>query len=263
MNTIVESLVGTINAQLPALYSSMPGIRVVEEADWRGMLSQHPDVFYNAVYDARFSSETVDNRVDEIVSLYASQSRLPMTWFVTPTCQPDHLAQVLETRKFKRVFRTPGMHLPLMGFVKPERLDGFHEISRVTTPEQLSQWLLAGKDSFDLSDALLQAYFTLFSSKGFGSQLPWRLLVGTVNGVPTTCARLFFAADTAGVFHVATIESARGRGYGTDITAAALALAKDLGYTQAILASSPAGYNLYRRLGFQDCCFADVYIGPN
>lgn len=262
MNTIVGSLVATMNAQLPAMYSSMPGVHIVEEADWLGMLSKHPDVFYNAVYEARFSSENVVDRVEEVVSFFSSRSQLPMTWFLTPTCQPDNLAQALEAKGFKRAFRTPGMYLHLTNYERPERRNSSHQIIRVTNSEQLSQWLSAGKDSFGLSDSLLEAYFQLFQSKGFGDQWPWRLFVGTVDGTPTTCVRLFQGKDTAGIFHVSTIESARGHGYGTDITAAALEAAINLGYELATLASSPAGHNVYYRLGFRDCCFADVYIGP-
>lgn len=262
MNSIVGSLVATMNAQLPSMYSSMPGIHVVEETDWLGMLSKHPDVFYNAVYEARFSDDTVIKRVDEVVSLFSSRSQLPMTWFLTPTCQPDNLAQVLEAKGFKHAFRTPGMYLHLTNFEGSERRNSSHQIVRVTNLEQLSQWLSAGKDSFGLSDSLLEAYFQLFHSRGFGDQLPWRLFVGTVDGTPTTCVRLFLGKDTAGIFHVSTIESARGHGHGTEITATALEAAKDLGYKLATLASSPAGHNVYSRLGFRDCCFADVYIGP-
>src|SRR5512143_1749138 len=111
MNTIVGSLVATMNAQLPMMYSSMPGIQIVEEADWLGMLSEHPYFFYNAVYEALFSNDHLVDRVEELVSLFSSRSRLPMTWFLTPTCQPDNLGQALEAKGFKRAFRIPGMYL--------------------------------------------------------------------------------------------------------------------------------------------------------
>lgn len=260
MDKVVSSLVATMNAQLPLMYAHMPGIQVTEETDWQGMHSIH-DSFYNAVYEAHFSSDNVEKRVDEVISLFSTRSKLPMTWFVTPTCEPTNLSKVLESKGFKLAFRTPGMFLDLEKFENTKKHDSPHKIMRVSNVEQLSQWIIPGKEGFGLSDSVVNAYFELFKSKGFDSQLPWKLFVGMVDEVPTTCVRLFCANGVAGIFHVATVPSARGNGYGTEITVAALKAAKELGYKLAVLASSPAGYNVYYRLGFRDCCFCDVYIG--
>ena len=75
--------------------------------------------------------------------------------------------------------------------------------------EQLSQWIIPGKEGFVLSDSIINAYFELFKNKGFDPQLPWMLFVGIIDGEPITCVRLFGANDVAGIFHVATIPSAR------------------------------------------------------
>jgi GNAT superfamily N-acetyltransferase len=261
MDKVIHSLIATMNAQLPLMYTYMPGIQVTEEADWLGMQSCF-DVFYNAVYEARFSPDNADKRVDEIVALFAERSKLPITWFLTPACKPTNLPGVLESKGFRLAFRTPGMFLDLDKFENTSRRDSPLEITQVSNVEQLSQWIIPGKEGFGLSDAVIEAYFEVFKSKGFDPQLPWKLFMGTVDGIPTTCVRLFCANGVAGIFHVATIPSERGHGYGTEITVAALEAAKKLGYKLAVLASSPAGYNVYRRLGFRDCCFCDVYIGP-
>ena len=262
MDEIVNLLLSTMSAQLPLMYSSMPGIQVIEETNWLGMLSSYPDVFYNAVYESRFSQNNVREKVDEVVSLFSTRSQLPMVWFITPACQPKDLSEILETKGFKHAFRSPGMFLRLEEFYQKSKLDSPHKIIQVSTEEQLSQWIIPGKEGFSISDSVIKAYFDLFKSKGFESQTPWKLFVGMVDGIPTTCVRLFCTNDAAGIYHVATIPSARGKGYGTEITIAALEAAKNLGYRLAILASSPAGYNVYYRLGFRDCCFCDAYIGP-
>lgn len=261
MEVIVHSLLATMNAQLPLMYSSMPGIQVIQETDWLGMLSSHPDVFYNAVYESRFSQNNVRNKVDEVVSRFSTRGQLPMVWFITPACQPENLAEILETKGFKHAYRSPGMFLRLDEFDQKTNPDSPHKIIRVSTEEQLSQWIKPGKEGFSISDSVIKAYYDLFTSKGFESQTPWKLFFGMVDGIPTTCVRLFCTNDVAGIFHLATIPSARGKGYGTEITIAALEVAKNLGYKLAILASSPVGYNVYYRLGFRDCCFCNAYIG--
>lgn len=262
MDEIVNSLLSTMNAQLPLMYSSMPGIQVVEETDWLGMLSSHADVFYNAVYESRFSQGNVGNRVDEVVSLFSTRSQLPMVWFITPACRPKNLSEVLAGKGFKHAFKSPGMFLRLGEFHQKSNPESPHKIIQVSTEEQLSQWIIPGRDGFSVSDSVIKAYFDLFKNKGFEPQTPWKLFVGMVDNTPTTCARLFCANDAAGIYHVATVPSARGKGYGTEITTAALEAAKNLGYQLAILASSPAGYHVYSRLGFRDCCHCDAYIGP-
>lgn len=260
MDEVVSSLIATMNAQLPLMYTYMSGIQVTEETDWLGMQSIH-DSFYNAVYEVRFSPDNVEKRVDEVISLFSKRSKLPMTWFVTPTCEPTNLSKVLESKGFKLAFRTPGMFLDLGKFENTKKHDSLHKIVQVSNVEQLSQWIIPGKEGFGLSDSVINAYFELFKNKGFESQLPWKLFVGMVDEEPITCVRLFEANGVAGIFHVATIPSARGKGYGTEITVAALEAAKELGCKLAVLASSPAGYNVYYRLGFRDCCFCDVYVG--
>ena len=55
----------------------------------------------------------------------------------------------------------------------------------------------------------------------------------------------------AGVYSVATRPAHRGRGFGTEVTAAALNAAVRQGYETAVLEPSPSGVRLYRRMGFE------------
>jgi ribosomal protein S18 acetylase RimI-like enzyme len=56
----------------------------------------------------------------------------------------------------------------------------------------------------------------------------------------------------AGIFNVITVPEARGRGVGALVTDAALRVAREMGYRIAVLESSGMGYNVYRRLGFEE-----------
>jgi predicted GNAT family acetyltransferase len=58
----------------------------------------------------------------------------------------------------------------------------------------------------------------------------------------------YITDSVVGVFGVATIASARRRGYGTTLTQAAMLTETGL---PAILAPSKEGENVYRRLGFE------------
>lgn len=71
------------------------------------------------------------------------------------------------------------------------------------------------------------------------------------DGVPVTCAAIFVTGEVGAVEHVVTRSEARGRGYGTTVTIAALQRAHARGARRAVLTASPDGERIYRRLGFE------------
>ena len=84
-------------------------------------------------------------------------------------------------------------------------------------------------------------------------RLPWNLVVAAyADGRPVACARAAVPGDVVGVFDVAVRTAHRGRGLGSAVTAAALALGTLAGGELAYLNQSPAGHGTYARLGFRD-----------
>jgi ribosomal protein S18 acetylase RimI-like enzyme len=79
------------------------------------------------------------------------------------------------------------------------------------------------------------------------------VFVGYLSGDPVATAMLATTSEVglAGVYSVATRPVHRGRGFGTAITAAALAAAGEQGYDTAVLEPSPSGAPMYRRMGFE------------
>lgn len=75
-----------------------------------------------------------------------------------------------------------------------------------------------------------------------------KMFIGRVDGQPVAAAMGYRLVDVVGVFGVTTVASARRRGYGTAVTCAAMLTDTGL---PAILAPSPEGAALYRRLGFE------------
>jgi ribosomal protein S18 acetylase RimI-like enzyme len=260
---IAEALFANIAAQLPQMYAHMPGVEMSPDGDWIGICSNHLGLVFNSVYGTRFSRDRLDRQIAAVLSFYAARNALPMAWGITPGCQPANLSNALETRGFKRLQRAIGMFIDLEQVDSVSAPDRLHQLIQVSNRQQLDQWLIPLRQGFDFSAAMMDGFSEMFERQGFGDRLPWRLLVGMVEDQPVCCARLFFAAGVAGLYHVATVPGARQQGFGTEITLAAIQMAKALGYPTVVLIASSAGYSLYHRLGFRDCGSAEVYLSPS
>jgi predicted GNAT family acetyltransferase len=77
-----------------------------------------------------------------------------------------------------------------------------------------------------------------------------RVYVGLEDGVPVATSMAFRIDEVLGIYNVATIESARGRGYGTAMTWAVVADAEP-GVDLVILQASALGRPVYEHMGFR------------
>jgi ribosomal protein S18 acetylase RimI-like enzyme len=75
--------------------------------------------------------------------------------------------------------------------------------------------------------------------------------VAYLEGVPAACAMTFRHEETAGLFWVATKTSARRRGLGALVSAAAVRAAFQDGAESVTLTATALGAPVYRRLGFE------------
>jgi ribosomal protein S18 acetylase RimI-like enzyme len=257
-----------INAQIPLMYTHMPGVDVIDEPDLLGMMSELPDLRLNSIYWANLPSEPeqIEDRIDQVLARYRARGQPPMSWVVSPSTQPRDLGRYLEARGLTCAFRgVPGMALDLETFIESSTVPATLSIERVRDLQTLKQWLHPVAVSFDFQAPIVSAHLQMFSSQGFGLEgtssldVPWQLFVGLHRGEPVAASRLFCAAGVAGIYHVATVPQARGQGFGTAMTLAALRAGQDLGYRVAILTASGEGYGLYRRLGFRKATPADIY----
>jgi ribosomal protein S18 acetylase RimI-like enzyme len=83
-------------------------------------------------------------------------------------------------------------------------------------------------------------------------QVPVHALVAREGGRPLACGFALDVEDTAGVYMVATAPGARSRGLASELMHGLHAAARARGLRACVLQSTPAGYNLYRRLGYRD-----------
>jgi ribosomal protein S18 acetylase RimI-like enzyme len=97
----------------------------------------------------------------------------------------------------------------------------------------------------------------------FDSDAVWERFhsfVGYVDGEPVTTAAIVMGGGVAGVYNVATLPGHQKRGYGEAVMRHAIAGARrGRGMERVILQSTPAGLNLYQRMGFRTVARVAVY----
>jgi GNAT superfamily N-acetyltransferase len=88
------------------------------------------------------------------------------------------------------------------------------------------------------------------------------LYVGYEDGAPVTSGLGWRTGRTIGVYSIATIESARRRGYGAAMTARVVADGLVAGCDVAALQASETGRPIYERLGFRTVVRYTTYVDP-
>ena len=153
-----------------------------------------------------------------------------------------------------------GMALDLGGF-EPEPPPAGVEIVTVDDLAGLDAWETIQRRALDLDETRTRAWRDAHD-RALSADIPLRDWIALLDGVPVAAAALFVAAGVAGIYNVATVPEARGRGIGRAVTAAALAEAVARGERTAVLGSSELGYPVYRRLGFRDVSRLRSYGEP-
>ena len=84
--------------------------------------------------------------------------------------------------------------------------------------------------------------------------------VGYADGEPVSTAAIVVGAGALGVYNVATMPGHQRRGYGEAVMRHALADARErYGIERTVLQSTPAGFHLYQRMGYQTVTTISVY----
>ena len=84
--------------------------------------------------------------------------------------------------------------------------------------------------------------------------------VGYVDGEPVSTTSIVSGAGVIGVYNVATLPGSRRHGFGEAVMRHALAeVRKERGLERVILQSTPAGLELYERMGFRTVARVAVY----
>lgn len=232
-------------AELLAWYASFGGETVRADDHWRSH-SGVPFRALNAVTAIRLGA--AGDAIPEASAWFAARG-MPWRWLLHPSSRPGDLGERLVASGLAAVSDNPAMGMSLDGFVM-EPVPAGVTIDRVTDEAGLRQWREVGVRGMELDPVRDEAWWVAHRRPGFADDAPLVNYVLSVDGEAVAVAALFDGADVAGIYNVATVPEARGRGYGRMVTAAAMAEGVRRGRRWAALGASSLGYPVYRRLGF-------------
>lgn len=147
-----------------------------------------------------------------------------------------------------------------IGRLPTTALPAGHAWERIDAGDVAREWTDAVAGGYDLPRGLAR----MLSPEVLGADMAGDAhaqFFGIRHAGRLVCTSMLYLADgVAGIYCVATLPSARGRGLGAHATAEPLRIAHRLGYRVGVLQSSESGHGVYRRLGFEDVAEIPLFI---
>jgi GNAT superfamily N-acetyltransferase len=236
-------------------FASFPGGALVERDGAFGVRTRVPISFFSGIAS---TSLTTDDEVDEVSAIFR-EAKTPFRWWLTPSTKPAHLETLLLERRFRHVYDARGMVADLSKAPLDAPVPAGTTIRRVTSAREFDAYIEIFMEAFARYAHERELWRGAFEHFGFEESSPWTHYVGFAGDDPVSTTSLLAAGDLAGIYNVATVPRARGRGIGRAVTLAAMRRGRELGASRAVLQSSEMGYGVYLAIGFEDICPLRLY----
>jgi len=215
-------------------FTRIPGSRLIDADGVFGVLTNVPLTFFSGI-----ATTAADAAIARTIEQFQSE-RCPFRWWVSPTA-PQDLAAVLRAHGLRHAYDATAMTADLTALDLDKPLPPGLSITG-----NMEQWASVFVAVFGRAAAEAAIWLDTYAACG----PEWTHFVGLLDDTPVATTSLLLAGELAGIYHVATLPHARGRGIGAAITTAALRHARSAGATTAVLQSSEMGFNVYRSIGF-------------
>lgn len=238
---------------------SSPGVELSIGRYLNWLMTDLPDYFINLVVCNQLPSEGVDDLIESTLGHFKSMNIRRVSWLTQVGIPFAELNRALLAHgfKFRDSFATE-MAVDLAPL--PDCLPAHPGLRIVPVEDEctLRQWIHVASIGFRISEEFEKVWYDLFVDAISNRQ--FRTYLALLNGKPVGTSQLFLSEGVAGIYNVACIPDARGQGIGSSVTLAPLLEAREMGYRVGVLQASNAGYNVYRRLGFQDFGYLSLYL---
>lgn len=252
-----ESLEGNLRQSFRVLAEGRPRAEITE-LDGVSIASLGASFqMFNAAFLSRYveGRDEMEARILRAEAIFKAR-RMPWSfwiceeWLARPARRS--LTGVCEGFGLRAAAEMPGMLADSIRepgrFAAARRRPAGLDIRRVDGHEAMEDFRTIGSTCFHVPPAWFREVFDdTLPSREFICWVAYR------NGTPVATAATVVSHGTIGLYNVATMPDARGRGYAEAITRHAIAgAARESGLERVTLQSTALGERLYRRLGFRE-----------
>jgi GNAT superfamily N-acetyltransferase len=228
----------------------------------RWLMTSLPDHFMNLVVCTRLPSDGANELIESALAHFKSMKIRKLSWLAHEGVLPAEMNKVLlaQGMTFRESFATE-MAVNLSSL--PDNLFTHPGLKIVSVVDgcALKQWIRIASIGFGICEEFERVWYDIFAGVIFDKW--FRTYLALLDGKPVGTSQLFLSEGVAGIYNVTCVPEARNQGVGSAVTLAPLLEAREMGYRIGILQASKRGYNVYRRLGFQDFGNLSVYLWEN
>jgi len=226
------------------------------------LVTNMPDHFMNLVVCTELPEAGAGDLIDNALDHFKSLNIRKLSWLAQEGVKASSLKKHLETRglTFRESFAVE-MAIDLAKLGESTRTNDDLEIISIEDNTELRKWIHTATSGFGMSPEVEDIWYGFFSETVFDN--PFRTYLALLGGKPVGTSQLFTSGGVAGIYNVSCIPEARGQGVGSAITLAPLQEARKRGYHVGILQASSMGFNVYRKLGFEDFGKLSVFLWEN
>ena len=260
-----------VQTNLFALFRAMtalPNSHMEETKKLSRHLVSPTNPMYKGVWRTNLTAHEIEPAILDTIDWFKSRGAPFFFWWTGPNTQPDDIGKHLtahglvdmegQTKEMANYIISTAIGAPGM-IADLNKMDesilikvpqGF-EITDVEDEKDLQDFKQVLVDGYDMPAPMADGWVQAVHGFGFGNT-PWRMLLGRLNGEPVATNMVLNAAGVAGVYGVAVVPAARGKGVGAAITLKPLLDARDKdNYNYAVLFSTEMGAPVYQRIGFR------------
>jgi GNAT superfamily N-acetyltransferase len=256
-----SAVVEALEANQWALFRSVAdrgGAELMDDAEVMWSVTGIPVPAFNGVLRTTVAPDRAEATIESVGATLDSRGA-PWAWYVGPATLPLDMPDRLRAKGFREVEVMPGMAAPIAAdLASPESPDLRYEEVR-EEPSLEAFGTLMGV-AFDMPTPVVEPFLGVLDVATSGDAPQTTNFVALDDGEPVACGTLVMAAGVAGLYNIGVPPDRQGQGIGTAMTAALMAEGAARGAETAVLWSSAAGMECYRRLGFEERCRLSLFV---
>lgn len=248
--------------------AALPNSQLEETAKLARHLALPNNPMYKGAWGTNLAEDEIEPVIHETIDWFKSHGAPFFFWWTGPGTEPENIgkhltahglidmegqSQEMASNIISTASGAPGMIADLYNMnegVLDKVPQGF-EMNDVQNEKDLQDFKQVLIDGYDIPAPMADGWVQAAHEFGIG-KTPWRMVLGRLNGEPVATHIVFNGAGVVGVYGIAVVSSARGKGIGAAITLKPLLDARDSnGYNYAVLFSTEMGAPVYERIGFR------------